>query len=1535
MSFKSFAITTSCVLFLSLTGAPPAHGAGTPASGTVTDELICQESAGSAAAVGDFIAAEPDGLNEAYHYYIEVPPGQTDLEIEIFDADILAGVDDESDERDRERGSDSDDSVARYQLFDPAGNLMATRFATGDENGPAGSDDAWITFFDNETSGITGGDTFADNFTTAAYNNNDGSDNFAGDWIETNDLGGGGATGGDILITGGELSIDNDSDSTPFNNQPSIEREIDLTDSAWVAVNLSFDYRTTAGIDDSDALVLEISDDGGSTWEFLENFTGADYINDSGSRSYDITEFIAADTRIRFRVHAFYAGTNETFFVDNFEVRATTTANGPDPDAGHWQLVVDMSENLTLGDDVNAFGLRAHDGDATSGGTEYNAYADSFFIGGINDNARSRDYDLYPYITSGCDADVNDFDWDGDAPNPAAPNPNTQPFGSLAVTSRSGSYSNTNGDMSDNDAWQSTNFSGWTTSDTVGDYGIWALDLSIEATDAANYGLVYFGAHDAADPDANGDGSPGPSAQPEADTFRIYLPTDAAAAPAKPHLSQLAAYVEDQSSGPNPPTVGNTSRYAVSLVMTNPSGSIGGITFSTTDLVTALVPGGVARYGGVAFITAGSVVAQPTVGQAAAADITWNPGTLSPGDEEILTYFVDVSPTAAVDIDVTGTPGSGDGTRATYVDETGDTTNARATYTFGELCELTVETAAATPVLVSSFSARAQHGALVLEWSTAAEAGIAELELLRQEAGGLVPVGPRPLLAQLTAPQGGVYRLADPAVSPRGAHTYWLREIEAGGRSRLHGPFTVEARDGPAETAGALDPDTGSRRPHEPPDAARRRRLAAWSERAAADRAATDRASGALKIAVGEPGLYRAPADEIAPLLGLSLDGTLKLLAGQRLALSVGGEPVAWQRAADGQALEFYGESVESPYTTENVYRLARGAGLAMPALAGQPPAEVAPGSFRDRLRFEQNNRPLVLVPLDPESDFWFWDFLRHGDPSHGSKSFELTVPDPAAARGTATLTVWLQGAAAGVLHTLDVSVGGSFAGQVHADGLESSTATVELPQGWLVDGTNSIELTAVAGGLVFLDAFELSYERLYRAAGDRLASRGEELGTVAVDGFTRADVQVFNLRDPRRPVRLAGVRTVPEGGGYRALFIPANGTDLHLAVSPEGVRRPLRLTADRPSRLLSPENRADYLILTTRELLAAAGRLAEYRQQRGLETMVVDLEDVYDELRHGLAEPRAIGDFLLAAATTWSVAPRFVVLAGAGTYDHADHLGLGGNLIPPRMLRRGDTLFASDLPHADLVGGDGVPEMAIGRIPALSAAELAAYVEKVIAYESLADPDSASRVLLLADHPDGFGDFPGQSDQLAALLPPGYDTQTIALPDYPDLDAARQDLFTALDSGVAALSYIGHGGLDRLGSQGLLTSADVPLGNRIQPIVTSLTCHIALFALPGFDALGEHLVLEESGGAVAVWAPVWLSQHPQALVLGDRLYRQLYQRGEPILGIAIRRAMADAAAAGVPAELLSAYHLLGDPALELRLAPRPPSGEGEPGGDG
>ncbi|MEO1084387.1 MAG: C25 family cysteine peptidase, partial [Acidobacteriota bacterium] len=502
----------------------------------------------------------------------------------------------------------------------------------------------------------------------------------------------------------------------------------------------------------------------------------------------------------------------------------------------------------------------------------------------------------------------------------------------------------------------------------------------------------------------------------------------------------------------------------------------------------------------------------------------------------------------------------------------------------------------------------------------------------------------------------------------------------------------------------------------------------------------------------------------------------------------------------------------------------------------------------------------------------------------------------------------------------------GAVVGEATVSGRTAADITLPIDPALLSDGVNTVELLGLAGDLVAVDAFTVRYERVTKAVDDRLRMPALAGQLATASGFRRGDIRLLDLSDPLRP-RAPAIRILQDGATYRAVWRQSARSGLYYLATGAGVRSP-ELVTDVFSELLSTANAADYLMIVEPEWISTAETLAFYRQAQGLSVMLVSIEDVYDEFAAGIEDPRAIRDFLSYAAASWATPPRYAVLVGHGTYDFRDWYGLGGNVIPPLLWSRGDnssaSLFATDAPFAD-GDGDGVPSVALGRLPVLSEAELQAHIDKIIAYESLGDVDWDHRIGLVADDVDGAGDFPGDLRRLANLLPSGFDDLEVFLDDEPSAASARQRLLDEIAAGLAQLHYVGHGGLDRLSQEGLLTVADVDgLGNDGRPgLLSAASCTIGLHSLPGIDSLAEHMLLRPTGGSIAAYAPAWLSENDRASLLLDRFFRQLYIAGDR-LGDAARRAQESAAAIGTPLELLYTYQLLGDPALVLQLRPEP-----------
>ena len=313
----------------------------------------------------------------------------------------------------------------------------------------------------------------------------------------------------------------------------------------------------------------------------------------------------------------------------------------------------------------------------------------------------------------------------------------------------------------------------------------------------------------------------------------------------------------------------------------------------------------------------------------------------------------------------------------------------------------------------------------------------------------------------------------------------------------------------------------------------------------------------------------------------------------------------------------------------------------------------------------------------------------------------------------------------------------------------------LDFDQALLRDGANSVRVTGVLDNgvpdsIFLVDSFDLTYERLYRAVNNALICRGDGNPVVTITGFSGPKVLLFDITDPMRPKIVSSTTITNTNGTYSISFNPISPDAIYLAVM-QGAATPVTgISASTPAGLMNPSNSADYLIITTPELGSASQSLASYRQSKGLTPKIVFLEDIMNEFNYGIYDPRAIRTFLTYAYHNWIKPPKYVVLAGNGTYDYKDNEGYGDNLIPTLMANTPMGLYASDSLFAEF-DGDHVPKIAVGRLPVLTAEELENMVDKISSYES----GTGKHVLWLADDPDDGGNFPMDSDDVAALLPP------------------------------------------------------------------------------------------------------------------------------------------------------------------------------------
>jgi hypothetical protein len=812
----------------------------------------------------------------------------------------------------------------------------------------------------------------------------------------------------------------------------------------------------------------------------------------------------------------------------------------------------------------------------------------------------------------------------------------------------------------------------------------------------------------------------------------------------------------------------------------------------------------------------------------------------------------------------------------------------------------------------------------VVEWETVAELDTVGFYLNRWdwESGEYVQVNDDLLLSLLEHRQGGVYSYEDYGAIPGALHRYELVEVEASGRRNVYGPFTIDTAKKSAENKGRAVVRSASQysaAPHQGPPP-RAVKATGKVKSAKARKVTGDR----VKITVRESGVYFLAFQELAVEFGMPVPAVRNWFRTGLYGLSNMGEPVAFILAGDGSGLFFYGEEAHSHYARHNVYWAEKGhMGLQMD-VRNEEPWEFANGdeTFTRTLHEEKDLVGGLTIFDDPEGDFWLWNYIYSG---LVTGSYTLRADAAAAGSGHAYLKVRLKGSSnteADPDHHAVIRLNGTEIGDVSWDGQKAPDPTFSFDAVLLVDGENTVEIeglrdTDAPYSLFYLDFFELKYESYFRAAENRLEFSPGFNSAIMLHGFTRPDILVFDITDPKWPVFIETATVEFDDGTFGVDMAPGRSDASYLAVALDEVPPAPEVRADEPSSLRDSANEGEYVIVTTRELKAAAGRLAAHRG--GMSSMVVDLEDVYDEFNFGLQSPKALKDFLAHAWRTWATPLRYVVLAGHGSFDYKDNMGKGDNLVPAKVVSTPYWLTVSDNWFGEVKGDGGAPEIAVGRLPARDESELGGIIDKIIARETVEDGPWLKRLLLLADKPDKAGNFHEGSDEVASLAFPNYATDNIYLPVSP-FSEARSKLFESIDEGRGLISYIGHAGYTSLAGKKLLRDSDVPgLANAEKPFVlTAMTCLVGNFSFLSFPTIGELLVQKEGGGAAAVWAPSGVSQNRLAVILAESFYETALGDSDVRIGDAILKALKDYEKTGKMPYMMDIYVLLGDPAMWL-----------------
>lgn len=822
---------------------------------------------------------------------------------------------------------------------------------------------------------------------------------------------------------------------------------------------------------------------------------------------------------------------------------------------------------------------------------------------------------------------------------------------------------------------------------------------------------------------------------------------------------------------------------------------------------------------------------------------------------------------------------------------------------------------------LTSFEAEAYGNRVLLDWQTGTEHQTLGFNVYRESNGSRLRLNTS-LIAGSALKTGtirakaGSYAWWDDTAGAASGGRYWLEEIDLQGMVTLYGPYVAEGRHGSAperSDAPSLASASGSSRVTAAPEGAP---SALASANANAQFAIASRP--AVKISVGAEGWHAVTAGQLIAA-GLSPNADprrLQLYAdGIQQSVVVRGQENGRLDATD--TLEFYGVPLDTASTDTRVYWLVEGSGAGARVPTMVPAGKVAPGPQAFPATVERKDRLYYFAAITNGDDSNFFGPIVGADPVE--QTIELSNVDKTQSVD-ALLSVTLQGATdlpEEGDHVVSVSLNGTVVGTTTFDGIMRTTFDVRVPHALLANGDNVVTLVSSAGPSDFslVDSVRITYAHTFVADDNRIDMRVLGGRQVTVGGFTAAGIGVFDVTDPSRPTQLRG--TVAARDGVYAITFVTNGTGPRriVALTSAGVEAPAALRANVPSNWNAIGGQ--FAIVTHASLAAEVAPLAALRRAQGWTVNVVDVEDVYDEFSFGAKDPEAIRRFVARARTRPDGATH-VMLVGDSSFDPRNFLGLGDHdLVPTRLVQTPEVETASDELLAD-VDGDGVAEVALGRIPARTPAEVAAVVAKLLAYDATpANADWTGRAVLVADDPAEFDfDFNSATENIAALVPSTIEVRKI-LRSEADAATTRDRILAEFGEGSLLVSYSGHGSSFIWAEEQLLKSSDAPaLANGVKlPVVLNMTCYNSTFQDLFTESLSEALLKAPNGGAVAVWGSSGLVE-PQAEAGFHRAIVELLFNGDgATLGEKVRQAKILVGNSEGRVTLV----LLGDPTLRMR----------------
>ena len=496
-----------------------------------------------------------------------------------------------------------------------------------------------------------------------------------------------------------------------------------------------------------------------------------------------------------------------------------------------------------------------------------------------------------------------------------------------------------------------------------------------------------------------------------------------------------------------------------------------------------------------------------------------------------------------------------------------------------------------------------------------------------------------------------------------------------------------------------------------------------------------------------------------------------------------------------------------------------------------------------------------------------------------------------------------------------------------------------------------SLGSSASAG---FLDFYEINLRRQLQLQGGFLRfSDKNSVGTGKIARFSvsnaDANTLIWDVSSPLKPKQIDGLLT----GNTLQFNRDASNLSFYVAFNKTAVSTP-QFSGSVNQQDLHALGSTNNIIITHPNFISVAEELAQHHaRRRGLSSIIVTPQQIYNEFSSGTQDVSAIRDFIKMFYDKGGLnnIPDQVLFIGDASYDYKDRIANNTNYVPTYETNESsnktlsyctDDFFGfldddEDINNYDFLHINTL-DIGIGRLTVSTLGEAKDILNKIKIYDSSASFGPWKNTLSFAAD-DGDGAIHLEDAEIMAGYArdsmPVYNNykfyvdaftlqSTPAGPRAPD---ANKALVANLYNGTLLMNYNGHGGPLGWCEERIFSMDDInDLTNLNKlPLFITATCDFAPFDNPAIQSAGEILLRKPDGGAIGLMTTTQLVYADQNRIMNLNYmisgFKPMSNGKNPTLGDAYRLSKNLRYVNSIDefaASNFRKFALLGDPALPL-----------------